>query len=99
MNLARHLSNDECVRASTLLKEGKSMDIANLLGVIHSPISKRARSFREAGIHHRKRGQGRQRTTSEIDQRFLQQQVLLNRKCTNTELSNQLEERRRVRMG
>lgn len=100
MNRTRHLSNDECVRASTLLEEGRSMRyVANLLGVNHSTISRMARRLRETGTHHRRRGQGRRRATNQIDERFLRQQVLRNRKCTSRELSNQLETVRNVRIS
>lgn len=100
MNRPRHLTNDECVRASTLLDEGRSMRyVANLLGVNHSTVGRIIRRFRETGSHARKRGQGRKRVTSPRDERFLRVQVLRNRKCTSRELSNELEAARNVRIS
>lgn len=100
MDRPRYLTNDECVRASTLLEVGETMRyVADQLGVHHSTISRMAKRFRETGSHSRKYGQGRKKVTSARDERFLRQQVLRNRKLTSAELSNELQTIRNVRIS
>lgn len=64
--------------------------VANVLGRNHSSISRMVRRFNETGSHLRRPGQGRKRCTNPIDERFLRQSALRNRKTTSTILQNEL---------
>lgn len=91
MNRQRNLSVEEAVRASTLLDEGYSMRyVASLLGRHHSSISRMMRRHNETGSHNRRPGQGRKRCTTQIDDRFLRQRALRDRRVTSNLLRNEL---------
>lgn len=97
MNRQRNLSVEEAVRASTLLGEGYSMRyVARLLGRHHSSISRIVRRHNETGSYHRRPGQGRKRCTNQIDERFLRQRALRDRRVTSNLLKNELADVRNV---
>lgn len=100
MNRGRNLSVEEAVRASTSLDEGYSMrHVARVLGRSHSTLSRMVRRFNETGSHLRRPGQGRKRCTTPIDERFLRQSALRNRRTTSTILQNELVAARNVHVS
>lgn len=86
----RHaLSLEDCVRAVTLMEEGRSQRyIAERLGVTQSAVSYVLRRHRENGNHQRRPGQGRKRVTNAAQDRHIVQQVLRNRTLTAPEVQN-----------
>lgn len=100
MNRARHMTALECVRAQTLVEEGRSMRyVARILGVNHSTISRLLERHRATGSHSRRHGQGRKRATNVRDDRFLRQNALRNRTATSSQLRNDLETVRNVQVS
>ena len=100
MDRSHYLSEFECARAQTLLEEGYSQrQVGRILGVSHTTIGRMIRRFRETGQHSRRPGQGRPRSTSELDDRFLRLAALRNRGVTSRELGNLLADVRNVNIS
>lgn len=94
------LSRDNAIRATVLLEEGRNQNyVAFRLGVNQSTISRLQRRLRETGNVGRRRGQGRKRASSAVDDRFLQLSSLRNRTLTAPELQNNLETTRGIRIS
>lgn len=87
----RNLNHDDCVKAVTLINEGLSMRVvADRLGVSVSTISRVVQRFRETQSYDRRRGQGRPRVTTAIQDRFIRVRALRERFVTSTNLQAQL---------
>lgn len=100
MNQARHLTALDCVRAQTLVDEGRSKRfVARLLNVHHSTISRALERYRITGSHSRRHGQGRKRATNARDDRFLCHIALRNRTATSAQMQNELETARNVHVS
>lgn len=94
------LTVSEAVRIVTLLEEGYSQRIvANRVGVAQSTVSEVGRRYRETNQFTRRPGQGRRRSTSHLDDRFIVLRSLRNRTYTAPELQGALAEVRRVNIS
>lgn len=87
-------------RASTMIEEGHTYrSVSRALGVSTSVIYRVVRRYRETGSYVRRRGQGRNRATSALDDRFLVMQTLRNRLQTAVQTRNRLAEVRNVNVS
>lgn len=91
MRNARNLSHEEIVQAISLVNDGRSQRyVGRVLSVRQSTISKLVRRYRETGGYKRRPGQGRKRSTTAIDDRFLRLTALRIRHCTARQIKNEL---------
>lgn len=97
---ARNLTEQEAVKIVTLMEEGYSQrEVAQRIGVHHTTVGRCLRRFRETDSYTRRPGQGRKKSTSQIDDRFIRQQALRNRFLTGNELKNRLRDVRNVEVS
>lgn len=87
-------------RAVTMIEEGHTYrSVSRALGVSTSVIHRVIQRYRETGSYVRRRGQGRNRVTSAIDDRFIALQTLRNRRQTAVQTRNQLVEVRNINIS
>lgn len=87
-------------RAVTMIEEGHTYRlVSRALGVSTSVIHGIVRRYRETGSYVRRRGQGKNRATSALDDRFMVMQTLRNRRQTAIQTRNHLEEVRNVNVS
>lgn len=80
-------------RAVAMIENGRSYnDVANMFGKSKSTIHRSVMRWRQTGEYVRRRGQGRKRSTTAIDDRFITLQTLRNRRRTAVQTRNELEE-------
>lgn len=73
----------EVARAVTMIDEGHTYrSVSRTLGVSVSVIHRCVKRYRQTGSNVRRRGQGRKRATSAVDERFIRVQTLRNRRQT-----------------
>lgn len=90
----------EVARAVTMIEEGHTYrSVSRTLGVSVSVIHRNVQRYRQTGSYVRRRGQGRNRSTSATDDRFIRVQTLRNRRQTAVKTRNLLEEVRNVRVS
>lgn len=90
----------EVARAVTMIEEGHTYrSVSETLGVSVSVIHRNVKRYRQTGSYVRRRGQGRNRATSAVDERFIRVQTLRNRRQTAVQTRNLLEEVRNVRVS
>ena len=90
----------EVARAVTMLEEGHTYrSVSRTLGVSVSVVHRNVQRYRRTGSYVRRRGQGRKRATSAVDDRFIRVQTLRNRRQTAVQTQNLLEEVRNVRVS
>lgn len=90
----------DVARAVTMIDLGRSYkDVADLFGKSKATIHYCVQRWRETGEVERRRGQGRKRSTTALDDRFIRMQTLRNRRQTAVQSSNQLEEVRETRVS
>lgn len=78
-------------RAIALLEEGRTMRyVGNDLGVAPSVIYRLWKRYRETGEYSRRRGQGRKRKTTRLQDRYIVNCALRNRTTTARDLQNTL---------
>ncbi|KAL3282907.1 hypothetical protein HHI36_006065 [Cryptolaemus montrouzieri] len=96
----RYLSDHEVVRIAILLEEGRSKRyVTNLLNVNQSTLSRAINRYHETGEYGRRAGQGRNRITTPVDDRWLRLTVLRVRNCTAKMLQNELALSRNVHIS
>ncbi|KAG8284281.1 hypothetical protein J6590_108265 [Homalodisca vitripennis] len=89
----RFLSESDVSRAVTLIEVGVSQrEVGRRLGVSQSVISRLWNRHQELGTLQRRPGQGRSRSTTHIEDRFLRVNALRNRFLTARELQNDLSQ-------
>lgn len=94
------LAPTDIARAVTLIEIGRSYsDVAEMFGKTKSTIHRNVTRWRQTGEYVRRRGQGRKRSTTAVDDRFLTLHILRNRRLTAVQTRNQLEEVRGTRIG
>ncbi|MBS0032906.1 MAG: transposase [Candidatus Baumannia cicadellinicola] len=87
------MSESDVSRAVTLIEVGVSQrDVGRRLGVSQSVISRLWNQHQELGTLRRRPGQGRSRSTTHIEDRFLRVNELRNRFLTARELQNDLSQ-------
>lgn len=87
----RFLSDNDVTRAVTLIETGVSQrQVGQRLGVSQSVISRLWNRYQELHSVHRRPGQGRRRSTSDVDDRYLRLSALRHRFSTARELQNEL---------
>lgn len=90
---SRNLTRDECAQAVILSEEGWSYRrIGRRFNVSHTSISRMLERFLETGDHTRRPGQGRNRVTTPIQDRFLRISALRQRFVTHRSLQIQLRD-------
>lgn len=95
-----HLNELEVVKIVTLADEGlRQNDIAQILGIHQSTVSRVLQRFEETGEYGRRHGQGRRRCTTQRDDRYVQLQALRNRTFTAPQLRNELLNTRQVNVS
>lgn len=100
MNRNYHLSEHDSVRIITLFEEGLSQrEIARRLQINQSSVSRVLQRFRETGNHTRRPGQGRPRSTNQMDDRFIKLAALRNRFFTSSQLRGMLENARNTQIS
>lgn len=83
----------DVARAVVLIEIGTSYsDVADMLRKSKSTIYRNVRRWRQTGEYRRRRGQGRKRSTTARDDRFVVLQTLRNRRTTVPQMRNELEE-------
>lgn len=71
----------EVARAVTMIEEGHTYrSVSRTLGVSVSVIHRNVKRYRQTGSYLRRPGQGRNRATSALDDRFIRVQTLRNRR-------------------
>lgn len=97
---SRNLTREECAQAVILVEEGWSYRrIGQRFGVSHTSVSRILQRYRETGEHSRRPGQGRNRATNAIQDRFLRLSALRQRFVTASCLQSQLLEVEGVRVS
>lgn len=87
-------------RAVTMIEEGHTYrSVGRALGVSTSVVHRVVRRYRTTGSYVRRRGQGRNRSTSDVDDRFIVLQTLRNRRQTAVQSRNRLQEVRNVNVS
>ena len=96
----RFLTEPEVARAVQLLEDGATVQrVAQRFGVSVSVVSRLWSRFRETGLCSRRPGQGRQRATTQQEDRYLQQMARRNRYSTAPGLRNDFVEATNVRIS
>lgn len=96
----RALTEEESIRAVALSEEGFSQrHIAQRLQRSQSVVSRVLNRHRQTGGHTRRVGQGRPRSTSHRDERFLQLHALRDRRSTGNSLRGLLQRFRNVQIS
>lgn len=96
----RNLSPEECAAAIALVETGlPQVQVALRFGVTQSAISRALTRYRETGTNQRRAGQGRQRMTTNNQDRFLRLQALRNRFTTSTALQQEFSRRYNYRIS
>jgi transposase len=96
----RNLTRDECAQAVVLAEEGWSYRrIGERFGVSHTSVSRMVQRYRETGDYIRRVGQGRHRTTTPAQDRFLRVLTLRQRFVTTRMLQSQLENVEGIRIS
>lgn len=86
-----HLSVEDCVRAITLVEEGRTQSyVAQLLRVDQSTISRVIKRFQENGQYHRRAGSGRNRCTTLAEDRYIKLICLRKRFVTGRSIKSDL---------
>lgn len=94
------LSSTDVARAVAMIDNGRSYsDVANMFGKSKSTIHRNVIRWRQTGEYTRRRGQGRKRSTTAIDDRFIALQTLRNRRQTAVQTKNALDEVRGTRIS
>lgn len=89
----RNLTGEECAQAVVLVEVGWSFRrIGQRFNVAHTTVSRVIQRYREAGNHVRRPGQGRNRITTPINDRYLRLSTLRQRFVTARSLQMQLRE-------
>jgi len=87
------IASIDVAKAVALIEIGTSYsDVADMLGKSKPTIYRNLRRWRQTGEYVRRRGQGRKRSTTARDYRFIVSQTLLNRRKTVPQLRSELEE-------
>ncbi|KAI4469607.1 homeobox-like domain superfamily [Holotrichia oblita] len=87
------------VRAVALIQDGRSQYyVARELGVSRCKVQRAVKRFNEFGVYTRRNHCGRQKSTSERDNRFITLNVLRDRKVTSVQMKNRLENVRQVQV-
>lgn len=95
-----HLNELVAVKVVTLANEGRRQeDIAQMLRIHQSTVSRVVKRYEETGEYRRRPGQGRKRCTTQRDDRYLQLQALRNRTFTAPHLKNDLLNTRQVNVS
>lgn len=88
---SRNLSENECVAIVTLAEEDISYrQIARRFGIHHTTVSRVVQRFRETNGYSRRPGQGRHRSTTAVEDRFLRLRAVRERFTTARSLQQQL---------
>jgi transposase len=94
----RDLAPTHVARAVALIESGQTYrPVARALGVLKSSINRNVLRYRATGSYDRRRGQGRKRSTTVRDDRFIVLQTLRNRPQTAIQTRSALEEVRECR--
>lgn len=89
----RNLTREECAQALILFEEGWNYRrIGRRFNVYHTTVSRVIERFRDTGSHGRRPGQGRNRITTPIEDRFLRLSALRQRFVTARTLQTQLRD-------
>lgn len=100
MDVHRRLTAAEACRARVLVQQGRSQrDVGRIFGVHHSTIGRAIRRFLETGRDSRRPVQGRPRSTSRVDDRFLALSTVRRRTTTSTELQALIRQVRDVHIS
>jgi transposase len=87
------LAPTDIARAVAMLENGRTYsDIAQMFGQSKSTIHRSVSRWRQTGKYVRRRGQGRKRSTTAVDDRFLALQTLRNRRQTAVQTRNALQD-------
>src|SRR5678816_3682251 len=91
--IVRQLSRDLCVQITTLLAEGHVYRaLGRRFGVAHTTIARVVQRYQETLTHDRRRGQGRARATTPVEDRFIRLREFRERHTTARQLQIQLTE-------
>lgn len=95
------LSVTDAARAVALIQDGRSQYyVARVLGVSRCKVQRAVKRFNEFGVYTRRRNHcGRNKCTTERDDRFITLNVLRDRKLTSVEMKNRLEDVRQVQVS
>ena len=84
------LTPEECTRILTMLEMGRSQrDTARIVGVSLSTVQRVLQRYEKTGSNLRRPGNGKARSTTAREDRYLVNTMLRNRFLTGTELTNQ----------
>lgn len=87
------LAPTDIARATAMIENGRTYrEVAQMFGKSKSTIHRSVTRWRQTGLYVRRRGQGRKRSTTAIDDRFIALQTLRNRRQTAIQTRNVLEE-------
>lgn len=90
-------TSERAAQVVALLEKGHSQrEVARVLNISQSAISRVYRRFQETGNFHRRRESGRRKFTSERDDRFTVSTSLRNQSLTGVQVQQELRETRRV---
>jgi transposase len=96
----RDLAPTHVARAVALIESGQTYrPVARALGASKSTINRNVLRYRATGSYDRRRGQGRKRSTTVRDDRFIVLQTLRNRSQTAVQTRSALEEVRGVQIS
>lgn len=94
------LAPTDIARAAAMIENGRSYgDVADMFGKSKSTIHRNVTRWRQTGEYVRRPGQGRKRSTTAVDDRFITLQTLRNRRRTAVQTRNELEEVRGTRIS
>lgn len=87
------LAPTDIARAVTMIENGRTYnDVARMFGKSKSTIHRSVIRWRQTGEYVRRRGQGRKRSTTAVDDRFITLQTLRNRRQTAVKTRSVLQE-------
>src|SRR5678815_2751030 len=94
------LSRDKCVQITTLHSEGHGYRaLGRRFGVGLTTIARVVQRYQETLTHDRRRGQGRPKTTTPMEDRFIRRRALRERHTTARHLQIQLAEIHSTRLS